>query len=86
MELSIKIGRTDRNHVEVVEKSDGGLTLAVLDKNDVLKAFVYAGPSRDGGYDIHRVDGYCRAGDKIEPRSVVRQVVSDAAFARAMAA
>lgn len=84
---NIKIGRTDRNHVEIVEKSNGGLKLAVLDKRDVLKAFVYAGPAREGGgYDIHSVDGYCRAGDKIEPRAVVRSVVTDSAFARAMAA
>ena len=43
------IGRTDRNHLEVVDKLNGGLKIAVLDKNKILKAFVYAGPEMASG-------------------------------------
>lgn len=50
------IGRTDRNHLEVVDKIDGGLKIAVLDKNKILKAFVYVGPeilSRESRLSAH---------------------------------
>ncbi len=87
MKLNIKLGRTDRNHIEVVEKLHGGLKLAVLDKQNILKSFVRVSPARSGsGYEIGDMDGYCRAGDRIDPRAVVRSVLTDAAFARAMAA
>lgn len=79
------VGRIDRTHLEVMEVKNGGLVIDLMTPGKILKAHVSAGLERDGGYVIHNVDGYCRAGETLDVRKTVYCLLSDKRFASILA-
>ena len=78
------LGRTDRAHVQIAGRTDGGLKLAVLGRDHTLTAFANVGPDAKGGYIMHRLEGYSRTREKFDSYAVAYRCMSTRGFERAM--
>jgi hypothetical protein len=83
--INSTIGSTKRTHLEITEICKDSVKIAVMKPNisedKILKAFVWIGSGREGGYEINRVDGYCLSKDKIDIRKVIFNLLSATRFA-----
>lgn len=69
------VGRTDRYHLKVREIHSDSIIVALIDGHGVLKAAAAIG-AEEGTYMVHRIDGYCRTGEKLNPREKIMALLS----------
>jgi hypothetical protein len=71
--------------VQIAGRTDGGLKLAVSDRDHTLTAFAHVGLAAKGGYIMHRLEEYSRTRERFDPYAVAYRCMSTRGFERAMA-